>query len=86
MVFTTEHGYQTLTLCIPRHSTLPPSAGPAEHLSRPTVVSSHVQDVGVGGVIPPNHILLRVERFGFSANNVTYGLLGEEPYFRSVST
>lgn len=84
MTSTSEQGYQNLTLCVPRRSSLPASAGPAEHLANPTVVSSHVQDVGVGGVIPPNHVLLRVERFGFSANNVTYGLLGEDPHFRSV--
>jgi hypothetical protein len=84
MSSTTEQGFRTLTLCVPRRSSLAASAGPAGHLAHPTVVSSHVQDIGVGGLIAPNHVLLRVERFGFSANNVTYGLLGEESHFRSA--
>ena len=36
--------------------------------------------------IPENHVLLRVDRFGFSANNVTYQSLGEHPHFRSVES
>lgn len=32
--------------------------------------------------IPSNHVLLKVDRFGFSANNVTYQVLGEHPHFR----
>ncbi len=32
--------------------------------------------------IPDNHILLRVDRFGFSANNITYQALGEHPRYR----
>ena len=31
---------------------------------------------------PPNHVIVRVDRFGFSANNVTYQALGEHPHFR----
>jgi hypothetical protein len=31
---------------------------------------------------PPNHVLIKVERFGFSANNITYQALGEHPHFR----
>jgi hypothetical protein len=31
---------------------------------------------------PPNHILVKVTKFGFSANNVTYQALGEHPHFR----
>jgi len=31
---------------------------------------------------PPNHILIKVDRFGFSANNITYQALGEHPHFR----
>lgn len=34
--------------------------------------------------IPENHILIRMDRFGFSANNVTYQALGEAPHFRYV--
>ncbi|KAJ6544640.1 hypothetical protein DFH09DRAFT_990478 [Mycena vulgaris] len=32
--------------------------------------------------LPPNHVLIKVERFGFSANNVTYQALGEQSHFR----
>ncbi|KAK7441043.1 hypothetical protein VKT23_016827 [Stygiomarasmius scandens] len=32
--------------------------------------------------IPENHILICVDRFGFSANNITYQALGEHPHFR----
>ncbi|KAF7348090.1 hypothetical protein MSAN_01761600 [Mycena sanguinolenta] len=32
--------------------------------------------------LPPNSVLIRVDRFGFSANNVTYQALGEQPHFR----
>ena len=31
---------------------------------------------------PPNHVLIKVDRFGFSANNITYQALGEHPHFR----
>ncbi|KAF9555438.1 hypothetical protein CPC08DRAFT_642870 [Agrocybe pediades] len=31
---------------------------------------------------PANHVLIKVDRFGFSANNVTYQALGEHPHFR----
>ncbi|KAF7327411.1 hypothetical protein MKEN_00318900 [Mycena kentingensis (nom. inval.)] len=30
----------------------------------------------------PNHILIKVERFGFSTNNLTYEALGEQAHFR----
>ncbi|THU84260.1 hypothetical protein K435DRAFT_971258 [Dendrothele bispora CBS 962.96] len=32
--------------------------------------------------IPENHILICVDRFGLSANNITYQALGEHPHFR----
>ncbi|KAJ6585606.1 hypothetical protein B0H19DRAFT_1110274 [Mycena capillaripes] len=32
--------------------------------------------------LPPNSILIKVDRFGFSANNITYQALGEQPHFR----
>jgi len=32
--------------------------------------------------LPPNHVLVRVDRFGFTANNVSYQVLGEVPHFR----
>lgn len=34
--------------------------------------------------IAESHVLIEVDRFGFSANNVTYQALGEHPHFRSV--
>ena len=34
--------------------------------------------------LPPDHVLIHVDRFGFTANNVTYQALGEEPHFRCV--
>lgn len=34
--------------------------------------------------IPNDHVLLEVDRFGFSANNVTYQALGEASHFRPV--
>ena len=33
---------------------------------------------------PPNHVLVKVDKFGFSANNITYQALGEHPHFRFV--
>ncbi|KAF9237388.1 hypothetical protein BU15DRAFT_63262 [Melanogaster broomeanus] len=32
--------------------------------------------------LPAHHVLIKVDRFGYSANNVTYQALGEVPYFR----
>jgi hypothetical protein len=34
--------------------------------------------------IPLHHVLIKVDRFGFSANNITYQALGEAPHFRFV--
>ncbi|KAF8636936.1 hypothetical protein AX17_003187 [Amanita inopinata Kibby_2008] len=31
---------------------------------------------------PPNHVLIKVDRFGFSTNNITYQTLAEHPHFR----
>lgn len=33
-------------------------------------------------ILPANHVLVKVDRFGYSANNVTYQALGEVPHFR----
>jgi hypothetical protein len=38
----------------------------------------------VPAVLPANHVLIKVDRFGYSANNVTYQALGEVPHFRYV--
>lgn len=32
--------------------------------------------------LPVNHVLIKVDRFGFSTNNITYQALGEHPHFR----
>ncbi|KAJ7682851.1 hypothetical protein B0H17DRAFT_942560 [Mycena rosella] len=55
--------------------------------SRPSVQSdTHDKAViassSIPAHLPPNHILIQVDRFGFSANNITYQALGEQPHFR----
>ncbi|KAI9569907.1 hypothetical protein HD554DRAFT_2088536 [Boletus coccyginus] len=35
----------------------------------------------VPAVLPANNVLIKVDRFGYSANNVTYQALGEVPHF-----
>jgi hypothetical protein len=76
-----ETSSQNLTLCVPRRSSLKPTDPKADNLAHPLVVPSILKELGGTGNLPPNHVVLRVERFGFSANNVTYGRLGEDPYF-----
>ncbi|KAF9467836.1 hypothetical protein BDZ94DRAFT_1376575 [Collybia nuda] len=59
-----------VTLCLPRVS-----SGQDPH--KPVIISSpKPKDC------PPNHVLIKVDRFGFSANNITYQALGEHPHFR----
>ncbi|PPQ85344.1 hypothetical protein CVT25_000635 [Psilocybe cyanescens] len=59
-----------ITLSSPR-----PSSG--QDPDTPFIVASRVtKDV------PADHVLIKVDRFGFSANNVTYQALGEHPHFR----
>ncbi|KAG8216908.1 hypothetical protein J3R82DRAFT_7181 [Butyriboletus roseoflavus] len=36
----------------------------------------------VPSVLPANHVLIKVDRFGYSANNLTYQALGEVPQLR----
>jgi hypothetical protein len=63
-------GYQNITLVVPR-----PSSGQDPFnavLAHSTIPKS----------LPVNHIVVRVDRFGFSSNNITYQALGEEPHFR----
>ncbi|KAF5371567.1 hypothetical protein D9758_003561 [Tetrapyrgos nigripes] len=60
------HLSQNLTLCFARGSQPTPIIATS---TRP----AH---------IPKNHILIVVDRFGFSANNVTYQALGEHPHYR----
>ncbi|KAG5646345.1 hypothetical protein DXG03_003668 [Asterophora parasitica] len=59
-----------LTLCVPRAS-----SGQDPH--QPILASSQKPTH-----LPPNHVLIQVDRFGFSANNITYQALGEHPHFR----
>ncbi|CAK5283402.1 unnamed protein product [Mycena citricolor] len=59
-----------LTLCVRRPSAAAKS--PAIVVGRSSLPST----------LPTNHIVIKVETFGFSANNVTYQALGEQPHFR----
>lgn len=61
---------ENLTLCVPR-----PSSSQDPH--HPVLARTRLP---LG--LPQNHVLIEVERFGFSANNVTYQALGEAPHFR----
>ncbi|KAF8137562.1 hypothetical protein EV363DRAFT_1318335 [Boletus edulis] len=58
-----------LTICHPR-----PSSGQGSN----TVVAESL----VPTDLPANHVLIKIDRFGYSANNVTYQALGEVPHFR----
>lgn len=63
-------GYRNVTLVVPR-----PSSGQDPHsaiLAHSTIPKS----------LPKNHVVVRVDRFGFSSNNITYQALGEDPHFR----
>lgn len=71
------------TLCSPRPSTLTAAGSnknPGPDPTQPTLVTTPLD----GASLAPNHILIRVDHFGFSANNVTYQALGEHPHFRCV--
>ncbi|KAG8895741.1 hypothetical protein FRB99_000376 [Tulasnella sp. 403] len=59
--------YKNSTLCVPRGG----------NLHEAVVVDSEITLP-----IPPEHVLVKVDKFGWSANNVTYGILGEDPHFR----
>ena len=61
---------ENLTLCSPRLS----SGGDPD---QPVLVKSILPED-----IPENHVLIQVDRFGFSVNNITYQALGEAPHFR----
>ncbi|KAK0480565.1 hypothetical protein IW261DRAFT_1363847 [Armillaria novae-zelandiae] len=60
-----------ITLCVPR-----PSSGQGPNVGAVVIPTPKPT------YIPDNHILLRVDRFGFSANNITYQALGEHPHYR----
>ncbi|KAF8235026.1 hypothetical protein L208DRAFT_1393236 [Tricholoma matsutake] len=59
-----------LTLCVSRTSS-------GQDYPQPLLVTSPKPTD-----CPPNHVLIKVDRFGFSANNITYQALGEHPHFR----
>ena len=61
---------ENVTLCFPRHSS-------GQNPQKPVVVRTP-KPVN----LPVNHVLIKVDRFGFSANNITYQALGEAPHFR----
>lgn len=65
---------ENLTLCVPRAST---GANPLE----PVLAVTPKPELS-GENAPANHILIKVDRFGYSTNNVTYQTLGEVPHFR----
>lgn len=60
-----------LTLAVPRLSAFPQPGVSSVLVSHPNPVQ-----------LSPNHVLIRVDRFGFTANNVSYQALGEVPHFR----
>ncbi|KAH8116688.1 hypothetical protein DFH11DRAFT_1687608 [Phellopilus nigrolimitatus] len=64
-----------LTLCVPRPSFVKLS-GSSLDVHEPVLVESNIPRTQ-----EDNFVLIRVDRFGFSANNVTYQALGEAPHF-----
>lgn len=61
-----------LTICHPRLSS-------GQNSNTATLAKSLLPSV-----LPANHVLIKVDRFGYSANNVTYQALGEVPHFQYV--
>jgi hypothetical protein len=68
---------QNATLCVPRPS-IAANSKTGLNLTDSVVVRSTVDP----GRLPESHVVIRVDRFGFSANNVSYQALGEHPHFR----
>ncbi|PFH50592.1 hypothetical protein AMATHDRAFT_144700 [Amanita thiersii Skay4041] len=62
---------ENAVLCVPR-----PSVAIASN--KPVIVKQSLPP----STIHPNHVLIKVDRFGFSTNNLTYQALGEHPHFR----
>ncbi|KAJ6622546.1 hypothetical protein B0H10DRAFT_2013190 [Mycena sp. CBHHK59/15] len=67
----TSKTVSNISLCFPR-----PSAGLLHREAAEIALNS------IPTQLPPNHVLIKVDRFGFSANNITYQALGEQPHFR----
>ncbi|KAF9471784.1 hypothetical protein BDN70DRAFT_887735 [Pholiota conissans] len=64
------NGTLNITLCSPRSSS-------GQDPQKPVIAVSPIP-----AECPANHVLIKVDRFGFSANNITYQALGEQPHFR----
>ncbi|KAJ7094743.1 hypothetical protein B0H15DRAFT_929354 [Mycena belliarum] len=67
---TTAAAIKNLSLCFQRPS--------AQLSGEKAVIATN----SIPTALPPNHVLIKVDRFGFSANNVTYQALGEQAHFR----
>ncbi|KXN84064.1 hypothetical protein AN958_00514 [Leucoagaricus sp. SymC.cos] len=67
---------ENVTLCSPRPSAFESSAN--ETPTSPCLVTTTINST----ILSSNHILIHIDYFGFSANNVTYQALGEHPHFR----
>ena len=68
---------QNATLCVPRPS-IAANSKTGVNLTNSIIVRSTLDP----GRLPESHVVIRVDRFGFSANNVSYQALGEHPHFR----
>lgn len=73
-VMMTSSTSSNLSLCVPRPSSA--EARPRNSL-KSVLVKSDIPKTD-----QENFVLIRVDRFGFSANNITYQALGEAPHFR----
>jgi hypothetical protein len=67
-----ERTGENVAFCFPRRSS---GQNPMEPVLVHTTIPTN---------IPLHHVLIKVDRFGFSANNITYQALGEAPHFRFV--
>ncbi|KAI5120322.1 hypothetical protein M0805_000382 [Coniferiporia weirii] len=67
---------RNLTLCVPRPSFVHAQGGSYD-AREPVLVESDIPTTDKA-----DHILICVDRFGFSMNNITYQALGEAPHFR----
>ncbi|KAF5314712.1 hypothetical protein D9611_007027 [Ephemerocybe angulata] len=71
---------ENVTLCSPRPTaSVNPQYQSRDSDPRKPVVIQTTLDITT---IPANNVLIKVDKFGFSANNITYQALGEHPHFR----
>ncbi|KAJ3859543.1 hypothetical protein EV359DRAFT_86282 [Lentinula novae-zelandiae] len=73
---TTSTTTTNTTLCFPRNLS---SSAPSSSSSKSLIVSSVIP---TSKELQKGSILLKIDKFGWSANNVTYQALGEHPHFR----